>query len=69
MNNEEQRNRTASLTEGRWRVVSEPGAVIKVEVLEMTDEIRRMLTVDRPIYLPPPNLERFRRFWNLPKEA
>jgi hypothetical protein len=55
--------------ERRWKVISEPGAAIRVEALEMTDEIERMLKVEGPMYLPPPNLERWRKFWNLPKDA
>lgn len=51
--------------ERRWTVVSDPDAIIQVEVLEMTDEIQRMITLDRPVYLPPPNLMRWRRFRQL----
>ena len=54
---------------GRWKVVSRPDAGIEVKVLEMSDELRRSLTTKGVGHLPPPNLERFRRFWNLPKEA
>lgn len=51
----------------RWRVTSRPGAGIHVEELEMTDRVRRGLTGGG--YLPPPNLDRWRPFWNLPKKG
>lgn len=54
---------------GRWRVISRPGAVIRVEELEMTDEIRRGLTADGVDYLPPPNLQRFRRAAGMPRHG
>lgn len=53
----------------RWNVVSNPEDVIQVQVLEMTDELRRALTAEGVGYLPPPNLRRWRRFWNLPQEG
>jgi hypothetical protein len=69
MNGENKTVPSNSRTAGRWKVVSEPGAAIHVEVLQMTDEMRRGLTADGVEYLPPPNLERFRRFWRLPKKG
>ena len=54
---------------GRWRVISRPGAIIQAKVLDMSDAMRRTLTADGVECLPPPNLERFRRFWQLPREA
>jgi hypothetical protein len=52
---------------GQWKVISTPGAPIHVEELEMTDEIKRNLTADDVTSLPAPRLERYRRYWNLPK--
>jgi hypothetical protein len=69
MNGDKQECSAGRRAERRWKVVSDPDAIIQVEVLEMTDEIRRMLTMDRPVYLPPPNLKRWRRFWSVPTEA
>lgn len=54
-------------SDGRWKVISTPGAPIHVEELEMTDEIKRNLTADGVTSLPGPRLERYRRFWNLPE--
>jgi hypothetical protein len=54
---------------GRWKVISRPGAVIQAKVLEMSDEMRRRLTAEGVEYLPPPNLERFRSLWRLPRET
>lgn len=51
----------------RWRVTSPPGAGIHVEELEMTPEVRRSLTGGG--YLPPPNLERWKPYWNLPRKG
>ena len=52
---------------GRWKVISKPGAIIHAKVLEMSDEMRRSLTADGVTSLPGPRLERYRRFWDLPK--
>lgn len=52
---------------GRWKVTSRRDSAIHVEELEMTDELRRSLTADGVTHLPGPRLERYRRFWNLPR--
>jgi hypothetical protein len=59
-------NRGSACPELRWKVTSRPGAVIRVEELEMTDDIRRRLTGGTRRYWPAPRIERFRRFWQLP---
>jgi hypothetical protein len=69
MNEHEQEGRYRMSSVGRWKVISQPGAAIHVEELEMTDEIRRNLTADGVTSLPGPRLERYRRFWNLPTQA
>jgi phage pi2 protein 07 len=53
----------------RWEVISEPGAAIHAEMLVMTPEIRRSLTAEGVGYLPAPNLERWKPYWNLPEKG
>jgi hypothetical protein len=52
---------------GRWKVISRPGAIIQAKMLEMSDETRRSLTAEGVTSLPAPRLDRYRKFWNLPK--
>lgn len=68
MSEQKQESATAGRSEYHWRVISKPGAAIEVRELIMTDAIRRSLTAHGVDFLPPPNIERFRRFWQLPAE-
>jgi hypothetical protein len=70
MKNEQEVQRYRVTPDGyRWEVITRPGAAIRAEKLVMTDEIRRSLTAEGVGYLPPPNLERWKPYWNLPKKG